>query len=165
MQILLGDVLDAENPGKDQVEAEQDGAGHLGLALEAQLHFNIGVRERFGVDVNLNVDRGLLLSGRQRARCVRILEREILDVLGKNIELRRLTRRRPAIGVGHLDNPPAATASYLSAMAGWLTQAARVHKDRGASNLAERDGTFHPARTVDRRYPTAVESDRPADHR
>jgi len=27
-------------------------------------------------------------------------------------------------------------------MAGWLTQAARVHKDRGASNLAERDGTL-----------------------
>jgi len=50
-------------------------------------------------------------------------------------------------------------------MAGWLTQAARVHKDRGASNLAERDGTFHAARTVDRRYSTAVESDRPADHR
>src|SRR5499427_3075531 len=105
LQCLCRHVLDAENASECQVEGKQDRSGALGLAFELEGDFVVGLGKLLGADVDLNVDRRLRLIGRQGARRVRILEREILDVLAKHAELRLAlrsarARRGSAIAAG-----------------------------------------------------------------
>src|SRR5262252_5977230 len=105
LQCLRRYVLKAENASECQVEGKQDRSGALGLAFELERDFVVGLSKLLGTDVDLNVDRGLRLIGRQGARRVRILEREILDVLAKHAELRLAlrsarARRGSAIAAG-----------------------------------------------------------------
>src|SRR6516162_5655104 len=105
LQCLCRHVLDAENASECQVEGKQDRSGALGLAFELQGDFVVGLGKLLGAHVDLNVDRRLRLIGRQGARRVRILEREILDVLPKHAELRLAlrsarARRGSAIAAG-----------------------------------------------------------------
>src|SRR5262245_9606214 len=88
MLVLLRNVLQPEHPGIDQLELEQHRAGAVGLALDLELDLDIGLGQRLGRHVDLNVDGGLLLVGLQRARRVWILERQVLDVLCQDVELR-----------------------------------------------------------------------------
>jgi hypothetical protein len=138
--VFLRDVLQAEDAGIEQVEAEQRRAGNLGLAFQLQLDLEIRGRHRLGVDVDLHADRRLLRRLHQRPRRVRILEGEILDELGKNVERRprrglrllRSGRRFPAIcGRGHMvSSPPVrCRASGRRASGLWLTQPPRGDKE------------------------------------
>src|SRR5262249_36389232 len=88
LQRLSRHVLDAENAGERQIEGKQNRFASLGLALELERDFIVGLRELLDPDIDLDVDGGLRLLRRQGARRVRILEREILDVLAKHGELR-----------------------------------------------------------------------------
>ena len=100
MQTFLRNVLDAEHAGKCQIETEQQSLGTLRAAFEFQHDLDIGIRHRRRVDVDLDADLRLLLARVERARRVRIFEREILDVLRQHVELRRhlrLSLGRPAI--------------------------------------------------------------------
>ena len=85
---ILRHVLDAKDAGERQVEREQHGAVSVGLALELERDLVIGFGELADADIDLDIDRGLRLARLQRARRIRILEREVLDVLGENSELR-----------------------------------------------------------------------------
>ena len=78
MQVLLGHVHNAKHAGILQVEAEHQLSGAFGLALDRQRHFELVFGEVVGGDVDLDVDRRLLLLGRQRGRRVRIFERQVL---------------------------------------------------------------------------------------
>src|SRR5262249_8879840 len=83
-------------------------------------------------DIDGDVDRGLRLARRQRARRIRVFEREILDVLPEHVErwcllLLRLRRRRAAIGRGHATLPP--SPAGIPHRAAWLTQGAKPDKD------------------------------------
>src|SRR5262245_17583706 len=105
LQCLCRYVLDAENASERQIEGKQDGSGVLGLAFELEGNLVVGLGELLRADVDLNVDRWLGLTGRQGARRIRILEREVLDVLPKHAELclalrSALARRGPAIAAG-----------------------------------------------------------------
>ncbi len=91
MHLVLRNILDPENAGIDQIECEQHGTGRVRFAFDLQFDLNVVATERIGVDVDLQIDRGLLLRGLQRTRRIGILEREVLDVLRKNIKLRRST--------------------------------------------------------------------------
>ena len=87
MQVFLRHVQDAEYPGIGEVEAEHHLAGVFRLALDRQRHFVLVFGDVVGADVDLDVDRRLLLLRRQRTRCVRILERQVLGVLRQHVEL------------------------------------------------------------------------------
>src|SRR5258708_18354637 len=105
LQCLCRHVLDAENASECQVEGKQDRSCALGLAFELEGDFVVGLGKLLGAHIDLNVDRRLRLIGRQGARRVRILEREILDVLAKHAELRLAlrsarARRGSAIAAG-----------------------------------------------------------------
>ena len=75
LQCLRRYVLDAKDAGEGQVERKQNGAGVLGLAFEIERDLIIGLGELLDGDIDLNVDGGLRLRRRQRARRVRIFER------------------------------------------------------------------------------------------
>src|SRR6516162_3682668 len=92
LQGLCRHVLDAENASECQVEGKQDRSGVLGLAFELEGDFVVGLGKLLGAHIDLNVDRRLRLIGRQGARRVRVLKREILDVLPKHAELRLALR-------------------------------------------------------------------------
>src|SRR5262245_58561082 len=124
MQVLLRDVLHAEDAGVEHLELEQDHAGAFRLALDLELDLDVVLGHWFGADVDLNVDGRLLLAGLQRARRIGILERQILDVLGQDIELRRRSllatslgaaRGRSAVG-GHRHKVSSGGSTAL----GWL---------------------------------------------
>src|SRR5262249_28916564 len=88
--------------------------------------------ELLRADVDLNVDRWLGLIGRQGARRIRILEREVLDVLPKHAELclalrSALARRGPAIAAGGRHRLYLSLPTKQSAA--WLTQARGRDKD------------------------------------
>src|SRR6516164_3469921 len=105
LQGLCRHVLDAENASECQVEGKQDRSGVLGLAFELEGDFVVGLGKLLGAHIDLNVDRRLRLIGRQGARRVRVLKREILDVLPKHAELRLAlrsarARRGSAIAAG-----------------------------------------------------------------
>ena len=93
------------------------------------------VRQRRGVDVDLNADLRLLGRRLQRARRVRVLEREILDVLRHHVELRLRIRgrRRAAIGRRHEISFAAVCCCELAKRGGWLTQGAGANKDAAVS--------------------------------
>src|SRR5262244_2088356 len=105
LQCLRRYVLDAENASECQIEGKEDRSGALGLAFELEGNLVVGLSKLLRAHIDLNVDRWLGLIGRQGARRIRILEREILDVLAKYAEL-RLTlrsgraRRGSAIAAG-----------------------------------------------------------------
>src|SRR6185312_16098597 len=69
-------------------------------AFESQRDLDVGFRQRIGVDIDLDVDLRLL-TRHQRTRRVRVLEREILDVLRQNAELRLRSLGGAAIGRRH----------------------------------------------------------------
>src|SRR4029077_7373917 len=80
--------------------------------------FVVGLGQLLDADIDLDVDRRLRLARRQGAWCVRILEREILDVLAEDAELRLALLgvrdlRRAAIAGGRHRNylSPLATAA------------------------------------------------------
>src|SRR5215470_3347987 len=87
LQCLRRYVLEAENASEGQVERKQDRSGALGLAFELEGNLVIGLGELLRAHIDLNVDRWLRLVGRQGARRIWILEREVLDVLPKHAEL------------------------------------------------------------------------------
>src|SRR5262245_57480811 len=105
MQVLLGYVLDPEHAGECQVEREQRYPFDFGLTFELERHLEIGWCELAHPDVDLDVDRGLRFLWRERPRRIRVLEREILDVLAEDTEpgpgLRLRLRLRAAIGRCH----------------------------------------------------------------
>src|SRR5262245_36264102 len=88
MLVLLRNVLQPEYARIDELELEQDRSGGVRLALDLEFHLDVGLAHGLGADVDLDVDRRLLLARLQRARGIRILEREILDVLREDVELR-----------------------------------------------------------------------------
>jgi hypothetical protein len=74
----------------------------LGLAFDRQGDFVIVFGNVTGVDVDLDVDRRLLLLRRQRSRRIRVFKRQVLGVLRQHVQLRRRGRLgRRAIAVGH----------------------------------------------------------------
>src|SRR5262245_45857256 len=130
LDVLLRDIHNAEHTGEGQIEDKQHHALGLGFAFELERHFVVGRRELVDAHIDLNVELRLLLAGRERARRIRILKREILDVLPEHVELRKLglvpcgwLRRRTAIVVLERHSsppPPKATRSQL--FVAWLTQ-------------------------------------------
>src|SRR5262249_33326213 len=133
LQRLSRHVLDAKNAGEGQIEGKQNRSGGLGLAFELERDFIIGLRELLDADVDLDVDGGLRLLRRQGARCVRILKREILDVLAKHGELRltllRAWARRGSAIAGGRHRLSLSRCSQSPQSAAWLTQAPRSDKD------------------------------------
>ena len=101
MQVFLRHIDDAEHAGIGQLEAEHHLAGVFSLALDRERHFELVFREVVGGDVDLDVDRRLLLLRRQRGGRVRILERQVLGVLRQHVELGRGLLGRRAVAVGH----------------------------------------------------------------
>jgi hypothetical protein len=102
MQVLLRHVHDPEHTGIGEVEAEHHLAAVFGLALDRKRHFELVFGDIVGADVDLDIDRGLLLLRRQRGRRVRILERQVLGVLRQHVQLGSGGRLgRCAIAVGH----------------------------------------------------------------
>src|SRR6478735_9064231 len=102
MQVFLWYVHDAEYAGIGQIEAEHQLAGILRLAFDRKRHFVLVFRDIVGADIDLDIDRGLLLLRRQRARSVRILEGQVLRVLRQHVQLGRRGRLgRRAVAVGH----------------------------------------------------------------
>src|SRR3984957_9952310 len=74
MQVFLGHVHDPEYAGIGEIEAEHDLAGVFRLAFNRKRHFELGFGEIVGADVDLNIDRRLLLLRRQRGWSVWVLE-------------------------------------------------------------------------------------------
>ena len=111
-------------PEKVRSNANRTVPAGLRLALELQRDLVVGLRQLADPDIDLDIDGRLRLAHPQRARRVRILEREVLDVLGQHIELRRLLLflRVLAAAIGRhgherfLRRSPTTTLS-----AGWLT--------------------------------------------
>ena len=98
---LLGrDVLDAEHAGVMELELEDDAGPLARAAFEQQVDLVVGGGDLPAVDVDLKVEARRLLA--EAARRVRVLEREVLDVLRHDREARR--RRVPsavAVLFGH----------------------------------------------------------------
>src|SRR5258708_10133097 len=106
MQVFLWHVHNAEYAGIGQIEAEHQLAGIFRLAFDRKRHFIFVFRDIVGADIDLDVDRGLLLLRRQRARGVRIIERKVLGVLRQHVQLGRRGRLgRRAVAVGHGVSP------------------------------------------------------------
>jgi hypothetical protein len=61
MLIRLGNVLQPEHAGIDQIELKQQRGAAFGLALDLQVDFDLGFGQWLGADIDLNVDVGLLL--------------------------------------------------------------------------------------------------------
>ena len=101
MQVFLRHVDDAEHAGIGELEAEHHLAGVFSLALDRKRHFELVFREIVGGNIDLDVDRRLLLLRRQRGGRVRILERQVLGVLRQHVELGRGLLGRRAVAVGH----------------------------------------------------------------
>src|SRR5947209_10972665 len=102
MQVLRRHVQDAEDAGVGQLEAEHQLAAVFGLALDRQRHLELVFGNIVGGDLDLDIDRWLLLLRGQRGRRIRILEREVLGILRQNVQLRsRSSFGRRAIAVGH----------------------------------------------------------------
>ena len=101
MQVFLRHIDDAEHAGIGQLEAEHHLAGVFSLALDRKRHFELVFREVIRGNVDLDVDGRLLLLRRQGGGGVRILERQILGVLGQHVELGRGLFGRCAVAVGH----------------------------------------------------------------
>jgi len=74
VQALLRDVAEAEYTSELQFEAKKHGPSRFRLAFELDPDLDIGIRERFGADVDLNADLRLLLARGQRLRRIGILE-------------------------------------------------------------------------------------------
>ena len=89
MQVFLRDVDDPEHAGIGELETEHHLAGVFGLAFDRQHHLELVLGEVVGADIDLNVDRRLLLLRRERGRRVRILERQIFGVLRQHVQLGR----------------------------------------------------------------------------
>ncbi len=101
VQVFLRHIDDAEHAGIGEFEAEHHLAGIFSLALDRKRHLELVVRKVIRGDVNLDVDRRLLLLRRQRGGGVRILERQVLGVLRQYVELGRGLLGRRAVAVGH----------------------------------------------------------------
>src|SRR5450759_3634894 len=71
---FLRHVLDAEYAGIFQFESENQFVVGFRLAVKLECHLDVVVRQRLGVDVDLNADLRRLRSDRQRLRRVRVLE-------------------------------------------------------------------------------------------
>src|SRR5271165_1263458 len=67
-------VLDTENAREGQIEGKQYGAGALRLAVQFECNFIVGFSKLLHPDIDLNLDRRLGLTWRERARSIRILE-------------------------------------------------------------------------------------------
>src|SRR5713101_881878 len=106
MQVFLWYVDNAEYAGIGQIEAEHQFPGIFRLAFDRKRHLVFVFRDIVGADVDLDVDRGLLLLRRQRSGSVRILERQVLGVLRQHVQLGRRGRLgRRAVAVGHGVSP------------------------------------------------------------
>ena len=102
MQVFLRHVDDAEHAGIGEIEAEHHLAGVFRLAFDRKRHFVLVFGDIVGADVDLDIDRRLLLLRRQRGRRVRIFERQVLGVLRQHVQLGRRGRLgRRAVTVGH----------------------------------------------------------------
>ena len=98
----------------------------FGLALQPQRHLEVGLARGRGFDVDLNVDGRLLRARRQRARRVRVLERQILHILPEDGDLRhRHLWLGAAICRRHTD------LRRARALAAWLTQGREVNNAGG----------------------------------
>ena len=89
MQIFLRDIYDPKHPGVGEIEAEHHLAGVFRLAFDRKRHFEFIFGDIVGADIDLDIDRRLLLLRRQRAGGVRIFERQVLGVLRQHIQLGR----------------------------------------------------------------------------
>src|SRR5207249_9946730 len=100
--------------------------------LEGDLVVAFG--ELADADIDLDIDRGLRLARRQRARRIRILEREVLDVLGEDSELRLAllgglwAGPRAAVTGGRHERFLSPVTEMLLKVAAWLTQGHRPDK-------------------------------------
>src|SRR5262245_45306296 len=133
LQRLRRHVLHPEYPGEGQLERKQHRAGAVRLAFELERDLVVGLGELLDDHVDLDIDRRRLVGRRQRARRVRILERQILDVLAEDVEL-RLARLRARALRGAAIATGGRHRLYLSpfsatVMAAWLTQGPQPDKD------------------------------------
>src|SRR5262249_32316404 len=94
LHLRLRDIQHAEHAGECQVEGEKNAPRGFGFSFELERNFIVGFRKLLDADINLNLDVGLSLIRVERTLRIRILEREVLDVLSKNVELRLLWTRR-----------------------------------------------------------------------
>jgi hypothetical protein len=103
VKVFLRHVDDAEYPGVLKIEAEHHLAGVFSFALDRQRHFELALGEVIGGDVDLDIDRRLLLLRRQGAGGVRIFERQVLGILRQHVKLGRglLGGCAVAVAVGH----------------------------------------------------------------
>jgi hypothetical protein len=103
VKLVLGHVADSEHAGIGQLELEQNVVRRLGVALEGQVDLEIGLGELLRIHVHLDADLRPLLLRCQGARCVRVLEREVVGVLRERVQGRRgfILRAVRCRGVGH----------------------------------------------------------------
>ncbi len=149
MQIFLRHVHNAEYAGIGQIEAEHHLAGIFRFAFDRKRHFVLIFGDIVGTDVDLNIDRRLLLLRCQRGRRVRIFERQILGILRQHVQLGRrgcLGRRAVAVGHGSLSwsvrgpilrlNPPPEVRNAFVGASGYHSPAS-FHKDDNRAQLAK----------------------------
>src|SRR5215208_5422179 len=108
VELIGRHVAGPEHARIGELELEQHLGAELAVTLELEVDLEVGLGKLLRVDVDLDVDGRSLLLGRERARRVRVLEREILRILRKRVEGRHLVGRglglRAAVrhrGVGH----------------------------------------------------------------
>ena len=137
MQVFLRYIQDAEHPGIGQLEAEHQLAAVLRLAFDRQRHLIFVLGGTVGADIDLDIDRRLLLLRRQRAGCVRVLEREVLGILRQHVQLGRRARfGRCAIAVGHESSSWSGSSVVRPAMG--YHRPAVFHKDDHLQSRARR---------------------------
>src|ERR1700728_923739 len=88
LQAVGRHIHNAEHAAKHQLEAVEYQALRLCLAFEPKGDLEVGFGGRRSFNIDLNVDVRLRTARRQRTGCMWILEREILEVLNENADLR-----------------------------------------------------------------------------
>ena len=89
-------IFHAENPGEQKLRGKHDLAFGGGLCIEMQLNLKIRWRNVAGVDVDRDIDVGLVLLGRQGLGRIGIFKAQVFQILAKNAHGRlgaRLGRR------------------------------------------------------------------------
>jgi hypothetical protein len=94
LHLRLRDIQYPEYAGECQVEDEKNASRAFGFSFQLERNFIVGFRKLLDADIDLNLDVGLRLIRIERTWRIRILEREVLDVLSKNVELCLLWTRR-----------------------------------------------------------------------
>ena len=124
-------VLNAEDAGEGQLEAEQQHTLRFRLAVQPKRDLDVGVAQGRGINVDLNIDGRRLRARRHRARRIRIFERQVLHVLREHSNLRhRHLGCGPPFVVDILASGPA-----RAGIAAWLTQGRQANNGGAAAAI------------------------------